>query len=221
MLSPVVLGVKLSKARAWGWENNPDLTWLDVVRKAGSGELRYAMTDPAASNTGFSALVGAASALAGRTDALQAGDIRAVSSELEMFFKGQALTGRSSGWLADQYVQEQDQLDGMVNYEAVLLSLNKSGQLSEPLTLVYPREGILTADYPLLLINPGQRAAYQKVVDYLRSPVFQYTLMTRTLHRPVNPQVALSSDFPTRLQVELPFPGSLELVKQLLSARPD
>ena len=27
MLSPVVLGVKQSKAEAWGWVDNPDLTW--------------------------------------------------------------------------------------------------------------------------------------------------------------------------------------------------
>ena len=39
MLSPVVLGVKQSKAEAWGWVDNPDLTWKEVVEKAGSGEL--------------------------------------------------------------------------------------------------------------------------------------------------------------------------------------
>ena len=51
MLSPVVLGVKTSKARAWGWVNNPNLTWGDVAAKAGSGELHYAMTSPASSSS--------------------------------------------------------------------------------------------------------------------------------------------------------------------------
>ena len=44
----------------------------------------------------------------------------------------------------------------MINYESVLLSLNASGKLHEPLDLIYPSEGIVTADYPLLLLNDEQ-----------------------------------------------------------------
>lgn len=216
MLSPVVLGVKESRARDWGWVNNPNLTWKDIVAKAGSGDLHYAMTNPASSNSGFSALVGVAAALSRRTDALQASDISLISGNLQTFFKGQALTAGSSGWLADQYVQDQDRLDGIINYESVLLGLNKSGKLKEPLYLVYPKEGIITADYPLLLINANQRDAFQKVVDYLRTPAVQQEVMTKTLRRPINTQVKLSADFPTQLMVELPFPSSQEVVDQLL-----
>ena len=53
MLSPVVLGVKESKARSLGWLGNPNITWRDIAQKASTGELRYAMTNPAASNSGF------------------------------------------------------------------------------------------------------------------------------------------------------------------------
>jgi Ca-activated chloride channel family protein len=216
MLSPVVLGVKHSLAEEWGWVDNPDLTWQDIVEKAGSGELRYAMTNPSSSNSGFSALVGAAAALSGKTDALEDADIDRISPELKTFIQGQALTAGSSGWLADQYVIEQDHLDGIINYESVLLSLNKSGNLHEPLYLVYPKEGIITADYPLLLINPDQREAYDKVVEYLRSADVQGEIMQQTLRRPVNLQVPLSADFPTGLLVELPFPSQQEVVDHLL-----
>jgi Ca-activated chloride channel family protein len=216
MLSPVVLGVKESKAQAWGWIDNPDLTWRDVVDKASSGELRYAMTNPASSNTGFTSLVGVASALSGSADALQVEDIDNVSEALQEFFKGQALTSGSSGWLAEAYVREQDQLDGMINYESVLLGLNRSGQLQEKLYLVYPKEGIITADYPLMLINRDKREEYDKLVEYLRSPEFQEELMERTLRRPVIPQVQPSDEFPSQLLVELPFPNSLDVVDRLL-----
>jgi Ca-activated chloride channel family protein len=216
MLSPVVLGVKESKAKAWGWVDNQNLTWSDVTNKAGSGELRFAMTNPAFSNSGFSALVGVAAALSGKSDALQIEDVNRVSPTLKTFFKGQALTAGSSGWLADQYVQEQDRLDGMINYESVLLALNKSGKLKEPFYLIYPKEGIITADYPLLLINPNQRDAYNKLVEYLRKPDVQTQIMTSTLRRPANPQVALTQDFPNRLLVELPFPSSQAVVDRLL-----
>ncbi|HVN56444.1 MAG TPA: VWA domain-containing protein [Anaerolineaceae bacterium] len=217
MLSPVVLGVKESKAQQWGWVNNPNVTWSDVVAKAKSGELRFAMTNPASSNSGFSALVGVASALAGKGDALQKEDVTAISGELQGFFKGQALTAGSSGWLADQYILSQDSLDGMINYESVLLAQNKSGKLHEKLYLVYPKEGIITADYPLLLLNADKRAEYDKLVAYLRSPDFQKELMTKTLRRPaIGSQVPLSSDFPTQLLVEVPFPNSREVVDALL-----
>jgi len=68
MLSPVVMGVKESKARAFGWIDNPDITWRDIAAKAESGELHYAMTNPASSNSGFTALVGVAAAFAGGGD---------------------------------------------------------------------------------------------------------------------------------------------------------
>jgi Ca-activated chloride channel family protein len=218
MLSPVVLGVKQSQARAWGWVDNPELTWGDIVDKASSGELRYAMTNPTSSNSGFTALVGGAAALSGSADALEIQDIESVSETLREFFKGQALTSGSSGWLAESYVREQDRLDGIVNYESVLLGLNKSGQLREKLYLVYPQEGIITADYPLMLINKDKRDDYDKLVAYLRSPEFQQDLMAQTLRRPAISGVRPSAEFPDQLLVELPFPNSLEVIDTLLFA---
>jgi Ca-activated chloride channel family protein len=214
MLSPVVLGVKESKARAWGWIDNPDVTWKDIADRAAAGELRFAMTNPAASNSGFTALVGVASALAGTGDALRSEDID--DAALRRFFTGQALTAGSSGWLADAYVADQDRLDGMINYESVLLGLNAGGTLREQLFLVYPKEGIITADYPLMLINPDKREQYDSLVEYLRSAEVQQQIMEQTLRRPVNPQVALGGAFPQQLLLELPFPDSAAVVDELL-----
>lgn len=216
MLSPVVLGIKRSLATRFGWAGNPDVTWKDVAAKARSGELRYGMTNPAASNSGFSALVGVAAALAGTGDALQTRDID--ERGLTDFFKGQTLTAGSSGWLADAFVNDQQRLDGIINYESVLLGLNASGKLREPLELIYPRDGIITADYPLLLLNQAKRAEYDKLVTYLRSPEVQRQLMTSTARRPVVPEVAPDQRFPDRVLVELPFPASLQVINDLLFA---
>lgn len=216
MLSPVVLGVKRSLARAWGWEGNPNITWQNVADKAASGELRYAMTNPAASNSGFSALVGVASAFAGTGRALTTQDIDV--QELKRFFSGQALTAGSSGFLSDTYVRQQDQLGGLINYESILLSLNAGGQLHEPLDLIYPREGIITADYPLLLLRSQKRSQYQRLVDELRKPDIQRWIMTHTNRRPVIPQVRPDSRFPSTILVELPFPATLDVINDLLTA---
>ena len=214
-ISPVVIGVKTSLAQRFGWVDNPDVTWKDIAQRAASGELKYAMTNPAASNSGFSALVGVASAYAGTGNALTADDIDVPG--LTQFFKGQALTAGSSGFLADAYVRSQNSLGGLINYESILLSLNAGGRLHEPLTLIYPKDGIITADYPLMLLDESKRSQYQRLLNELRSPVVQRWLMTKTNRRPVIPQVTLDSRFPSQVLIELPFPSSLDVVNALLN----
>jgi Ca-activated chloride channel family protein len=208
------MGIKESRAREFGWIDNPDVTWQDIADKASSGELRYAMTNPAASNSGFTALIGVATALTGSSDAINAGDVNVPA--LQNFFKGQALTAGSSGWLAESYVTEQDNLDGLINYESVLLSLNESGDLLEDLVLIYPKEGIITADYPLMLLNADKQEAYDRLIAYLRSAEFQEEMMRTTLRRPVVPGIKLDGRIPTPLLVEIPFPNSVEIIDSLL-----
>src|SRR5262249_56615760 len=118
-------------------------------------DFRFAMTNPAASNSGFVALVGVAQAFSATPDALQAGDIN--TAALKDFFTGQALTAGSSGFLADSYTRQQDRLDGLINYESVLLALNTSGSRHDAPDLVYPNEGIITARDPLILLRPDRR----------------------------------------------------------------
>lgn len=214
MVSPVVLGVKQSVAQRFGWADNPNVTWNQIAERAKSGELRYAMTNPTASNSGFTALVGVASAFAASGSALEAGDIDA--GRMRDFFAGQKLTAGSSGFLTESYVREQDQLDGMVNYESVLLGLNSGSQLREKFSLIYPQEGIASADYPLMLINEAKRGAYDRVVEYLKRPATQRQIMATTSRRPVVSDVPTDPKFGDRLLVELPFPSRLETVNALL-----
>jgi Ca-activated chloride channel family protein len=216
MLSPVVLGVKDSVARKLGWAGNKNVTWRDIAEAAKAGKLRFAMTNPASSNSGFTALVGVASAFAGSADALNSGQID--RKGLRDLFAGQKLTAGSSGFLADAYVASQARLDGMINYESVLLSLNASGKLRDKLDLIYPREGIITANYPLLLLNASKRDEYDKLTKYLLSTDFQKRMMQTTLRRPVTPGVPLDPRLPRALLVELPFPASVKTIDAILFA---
>lgn len=217
MLSPVVMGIKTAKAKAWGWDKQA-ITWQDIADKAQSGELNFAMTNPSASNSGFTALMGVTAAFAGTSDAPTEQDIAVAEPKLKNFFKGQKLTSGSSGWLASQFVKEQNRLDGMINYESVLMQLNHSGQLNEPLTLLYPTEGIITADYPLMLLNSNKREAFDKVVAYLKSEDFQQIIMEKTDRRPGNINVALSQRFHQGMLVELPFPNSQKVIDEIIFA---
>lgn len=217
MLSPVVMGVKHSVAQRLGWAGRTDLTWKDIAAASKSGSLRFAMTDPSSSNSGFSALVGVAAAFAGSGAALDSGQID--SASLKDFFTGQVLTAGSSGFLADSFVRQQSTIDGLINYESVLLSLNSGGKLREQLDLLYPKEGIVTADYPLMLLkgDSDTRAKYDKVVNYLRSDKVQRQIMSSTARRPAVQSVALDAKFPGAVLVELPFPGSLGVVNNLIT----
>jgi Ca-activated chloride channel homolog len=216
MLSPVIIGVKRSVADRFGWTNNPNVTWKDIQAKAADGSFHFAMTNPAASNSGFTALIGVASALSGSSDAIDTGTID--KAALREFFKGQTLTAGSSGFLADTYVRQQDEVDGIINYESILMSLNQAGKLHEPLELVYPKEGIVTADYPMMLLNKAKQEAFDKVAAYLRSPDVQRRIMTETLRRPAIPGIALDPRFPTNILVELPFPSKLDTIDALITA---
>lgn len=215
MLSPVILGVKASKAAALGWDK-ADPTWKDIADAASTGRFTFGMTNPTSSNTGFTALIGIAAALASNPDALTEADV--ANPALKAFFQGQRMTAGSSGWLADAYAADPGKVDGIINYESVILSLDAGGKLAEPLVPVYPKEGIVTADYPLMLLDAARRADYDKLVAYLRSPAFQTTLSAATLRRPVNPDASAASAIPQRTLIELPFPGQPQVINGLLDA---
>ncbi len=213
MLSPVILGVKRSRAEALGWDRN-DPTWKEIADAASSGKFTFGMTNPTSSNTGFTAVIGIAAALASNPDALTVADVS--NPALKAFFQGQRMTAGSSGWLADAYAADPSKVDGIINYESVILSLNASGKLSEPLVPVYPKEGIITADYPLMLLNSGKRGEYDRLVAHLRSTAFQTALSAATLRRPVNAEASAAATIPKRTLIELPFPGQPQVINGLL-----
>src|SRR5262249_38679294 len=157
---------------------------------AGNGQFHYAMTNPTASNSGFSALVGVADAFAG-SEALSSSTID--SDGLRRFLSGQTLTAGSSGFPAARYPTRQGRRGGIVNYESVLIGLNASHKLRDRLTLIYPAEGIVTAEYPLMLLNNAKRAQFEKLAKYLTTHSVQARIQRVTARRAVTPGVAPDS----------------------------
>lgn len=213
--SRVALGVKESKARALGWDRTTP-SWSDVTQAVKNGTFAYAMTNPTSSNTGMSALFAVAASSAKKTEDLSASEVD--RTVLKDFLSGQKLTAGSSGWLADAYVREQDHLDGLVNYEAVLLRLNEHSELREKLTLIYPRDGVISADYPLMLLDPAKRAAYDRLVAALKSPSFQSNALERAYLRPSDPTARHSPRLSDSVVVELSFPNNLEVIDAVLAS---
>lgn len=208
MRTPVVLGVKRDVAAELGWDEQSP-TWAEVVDAAESGEFRYGMSSPVSSNSGFSALVELATALSGTGAAITGDDVEAVAADLTRFAQGQALTSGSSGWLMDAYKNDSSAVDGVFNYESLILA-------DPDLVEVIPQDGVITADYPLtLLTGRGDQveAAYQALVDYLRRDDVQARIADETLRR----TDATTADEAVAA-FEIPFPNRLETVRALLAS---
>jgi Ca-activated chloride channel homolog len=221
MLSPMAIGVSESDAAKYGW-NKPEakLTWADITRAAKEGKLNYALSNPATSNQGFMALLGVVAAAGGKGEALSAADVD--RQAIADFLKGYKVVGDNSTYLAEQFTKQQGtRANAFINYESWLLTLNAGGKLREPLYLVYPHEGVATADYPFMLLNEAKRADYLKVVEYLKGDTAQLWLAKETLRRPMKAELARQVEnlLPARgFQVELPFSPDRQLADGLIDA---
>lgn len=213
--SRIAFGVKAAKAAELGWTKTPP-SWSEIAQAAAAGKLRYAMTNPASSNTGMSALFAVASASAGKTEDLDVPDVKA--PVIKAFLSGQKLTAGSSGWLADAFVKSPGDVDAMVNYEAVILRANDKLSPADRLTLIYPRDGLISADYPLMLLQEARRADYDKLVAALKGAAFQRDALGPAFLRPANPEVSPVAALPTQAVAELSFPNRLDVIDAVLGA---
>ncbi|WP_458232273.1 substrate-binding and vWA domain-containing protein [Roseateles sp. P5_E8] len=221
MLSPIAVGVSESDAARFGWNKaDAKLTWADIAKAAKQGQLRYALSNPATSNQGFMALLGVVAAAGGKGEALTAADVD--RQAIADFLTGYKIVGDNSTYLAEQFTKQQGtRANAFINYESWLLTLNASGKLREKLHLIYPFEGVSTADYPFMLLNDAKRADYLKVVDYLKGDTAQLWLARQTLRRPMKAELAqqVADILPARgFQVELPFSPDRQLADGLIDA---
>ncbi|MEU9389325.1 VWA domain-containing protein [Streptomyces sp. NPDC048324] len=210
MSSPVAIGVRTATVRALGWQPR-DVTWSQVEKAVQDGRLTYGMTDPARSNSGFSTLISVASALSGAQSALTDADVAKATPRLKEFFQGQKLTSGSSGWLATAYKRRAN-VDALLNYESVLAGI-------PGLTVIRPKDGVVTADYPLSSLagtGAATREEVRRLTEALRTPAIQRRITTTTHRRPVIPSVPPAPGLDTARRRELPFPGSRSVADGLL-----
>ncbi|MES5816687.1 VWA domain-containing protein [Streptomyces sp. RG80] len=212
MTSPVAIGVETDTVSELGWKPE-DVTWSQVEQAVRDGRLTYGMTDPARSNSGFATLVSVASALSGAQSALTDKDVVKATPRLKEFFQGQKLTSGSSGWLATAY-KRRGNVNALLNYESVLQGI-------QGLTVIRPRDGVVTADYPLSSLASADATAREDVrrlTEALRAPKTQGEITTLTHRRPVVPSVPPAAGLDPTRRRELPFPGSRSVADGLLDS---
>ncbi|MFE2284203.1 substrate-binding domain-containing protein [Streptomyces sp. NPDC059443] len=217
MSSPVAIGVKPQALARLGWKPE-EVTWSAVHEAVAAGKLTYGMTDPVRSNSGFSALISVASGLSGAQAALTDADVAKAQPKLKEFFTGQKLTSGSSGWLATAYEKRGD-VDALVNYESVLLSMNRDAKTN--LTVIRPLDGVVTAHYPLTLLTSapaGARESGRALTEYLSGAEAQKAITEKTFRRPVAAGVAPAAGLNADKRRELPFPGTRSVADGLLAS---
>lgn len=226
MLSPIAVGLNQTAAKQLGWDDPATAAkvgWREITQAASQGKLRYALSNPATSNQGFMALMGVVAAASQKSEALTAADVNRAA--IAGFLKGYKLPGDNSTYLTEKFLEQQgnnpSQVNAFINYESWLLSLNNGGKLREKLVLVYPHEGVATADYPFMLLKDDRRDDYLKVVAYLKGADAQKWLARQTLRRPINAEVAaIVADLLPKegMRIELPFSPDRALADGLIDA---
>ena len=181
--TPVVLGVRLSKARELGWIRRP-VHMSDILQAVDSGRLSFLMTSATQSNSGATAYLAMLATALGTPDTMTSAQLQdpRVADTARRMLHGVARSAGSSGWLGHLYRDtaiEGHPYDAMWNYEAVIKETNDELRQHnlEPLYAIYPVEGSAVADAPLGYVSRGQpeRTAqfFHDLQAFLTSPEAQ------------------------------------------------
>ncbi|MCX6714302.1 MAG: substrate-binding domain-containing protein [Candidatus Uhrbacteria bacterium] len=186
MTSPVVFGVKASKAKELAWVNNPGVKIKDIVEAVSTHKIRFAMTSATQSNTGACATFGFYSALSGSPEVLTQAHLndKTMQEQISKLLNSVNRGSGSSGFLVDDLVAHPERYDAMVNYEALVISANQKlvAQGEEPLYVIYPADGMTVANFPLGFVSHGDASKdviFKKLQTYLKSDAVQKQILAQ------------------------------------------
>lgn len=170
-LSPVVMGIKKSKAQALNLIRD-DVTNQDVLDNIKQGNLKYIMNSVTKTNAGASAYLNILNCLAGNPEVLKSEMLKdeKLIEDLKEFFKGVERTSGDEEYLQEMFIN--GDYDALINYESTLIELNKKlvKEGKEPLYLIYPIDGVSINDMPFGYVerNQNKEEKFLKIQKFLR-----------------------------------------------------
>jgi Ca-activated chloride channel family protein len=177
--SPVVFGIKKSIAGNLGFTR--DVSVKDILAAIQAKRLTFCMTSATQSNSGACAYISFLYAFLGNPEMINSGDLDdpALQGSVSELLKGINRSSGSSDWLKDLFLSSD--YDAMVNYETLIISVNKrlEEDRREALYAVYPKEGVAIADSPLGYIDKGnseKEALFKKFQGFLLSAPVQLAI---------------------------------------------
>jgi Ca-activated chloride channel family protein len=173
--SPVILGLRMSKAEALGWIGRP-VTTSDIVEAVRAKKLSYLASSATQSNSGAGAYLAMLSAALGSPDAITLGDLKkpGLQDTVRTLLSGPARTAGSSAVLAETNAE-----------------LKRRG--AEPLYAIYPSDGVATANSPLGFVDRGKGAPARDFFDALQKHLLSAEAQTRLVALGRRPAVGEAS----------------------------
>ena len=172
-ISPVVFGIKKSKAEELGLVNN-NVTNTDILNLIKDKKIKYVMSSVTQTNTGATAYLGFLASLAGNPEILTEEMIRDENLENDLInlFSGVERVSGEEDYLKEMFLNSND-YEAVIAAESSLIDINKelTKKKQEPLYLIYPTDGVSINDSTFGFINndSSKEELFLSIQEYLLS----------------------------------------------------
>lgn len=172
-ISPVVFGVRKSKAKELGLTDN-NVTNTDMVNLIKEKKIKYVMPSVTRTNSGATAYLGFLQSLSGNPEVLTEEMINTeeVKNNLKDLFSGVERVSGDESYLESMFLNDSS-YDAVIASESSLININKKlvKDKKEPLYLIYPTDGVAINDSTFAFINndSAKEDLFLKLQSYLLS----------------------------------------------------
>ena len=172
-ISPVVFGIKKSKAEELGLINSnvTNDTILNLIKEK---KIKYVMSSVTQTNTGATAYLGFLSSLAGNPEVLTEDMLNneELQNNLTSLFSGVERVSGDDDFLQEMFLKNDD-YEAVIAAESSLIEINKEliSKKKEPLYLIYPNDGVAVNDSTFGFINnvSSKKELFLDIQSYLLS----------------------------------------------------
>lgn len=179
-ISPVVIGIKKSKAESLNLSNDnfTNEILLDLIKNK---KISYVMNSVTSTNTGATAYFGLLNSLAGNPEVLtkEIIDDESLQNNLKDIFSGVSRVSGDEEYLSTMFINS-DTYEAIIADESTLININKElNRLGkEELILFYPKDGVPICDSAFAYINNGydKEEKFLELQSYLLSEEGQKSL---------------------------------------------
>lgn len=194
-ISPVVFGIKKSKAEELGLVNK-SVTNDDILQLIREKKIKYVMSSVTQTNTGATAYLGFLESLAGNPEVLTEEMLndQTLINNLTSVFSGVERVSGDEDYLSEMFLKD-DEYEAVIASESSLIDINNNliKDKKDPLYLIYPTDGVAVNDSTFAFINnnPLKEESFLKLQGYLLSEEGQSMLAAngyRTWYGGINPK---------------------------------
>ena len=154
-ISPVVFGIKKSKAKELGLIGR-DVSNTDILNLIKEKEIKYVMNSVTQTNTGATAYLGFLTSLAGNPEILTEDMLKdpVLIENLKAVFSGVERVSGDESYLNEMFLNSDD-YEAVISSESSLINLNMKLKENnkEELYFIYPTDGVAINDSTFAFIN--------------------------------------------------------------------